>query len=42
MDGNVGLQWLENIFDAKTKEKAGGKTRVLLLDGHFTLQNRFH
>ena len=33
-DGNVGRNWLEHIFDQETKEKAGGKTRVLLLDGH--------
>ena len=33
-DGNVGRNWLEQIFDRETKEKAGGRTRVLLLDGH--------
>ncbi len=33
-DGNVGRQWLEHVFNHETKEKAGRKTRVLLLDGH--------
>ena len=33
-NGNVGRQWLEHVFDPDTKEKARGKTRVLLLDGH--------
>ncbi|KDR65049.1 hypothetical protein GALMADRAFT_82338, partial [Galerina marginata CBS 339.88] len=33
-DGNIGRQWLEQVFDAETKEKAAGQTRVLLLDGH--------
>ncbi len=26
--------WLETVFDAETKEKAAGETRVLILDGH--------
>ncbi len=26
--------WLETVFDAETREKAAGKTRVLILDGH--------
>jgi DDE superfamily endonuclease len=33
-DGNIGRNWLEQIFDHETKEKARGKPRVLLLDGH--------
>ena len=33
-DGNIGRNWLEQIFDPETKEKARGKPRVLLLDGH--------
>ncbi|GBE85902.1 DDE-domain-containing protein [Sparassis crispa] len=33
-DGELGLQWMIKDFDAHTKEKAGGRTRVLLMDGH--------
>jgi DDE superfamily endonuclease len=33
-DGKIGLQWMMKDFDAQTKEKADGRTRVLLLDGH--------
>jgi len=28
------MQWMVKNFDAQTKEKAGGRTRVLLMDGH--------
>ncbi|KAF7573540.1 hypothetical protein PtrM4_084450 [Pyrenophora tritici-repentis] len=30
----VGLAWLEQVFDRHTKEKAGNHTRLLILDGH--------
>jgi hypothetical protein len=33
-DSEISLWWLIKDFDAQTKEKAGGRTRVLLLDGH--------
>lgn len=33
-DGELALQWLEKDFDAKTKEKANGRTHILLMDGH--------
>lgn len=28
------MEWMVKDFDAQTKEKAGGRTRVLLMDGH--------
>ena len=33
-DNELGRQWLEKDFDAQTKEKAAGHTRILLVDGH--------
>lgn len=30
----MGREWLETVFDKETKAKAGGRTRVLILDGH--------
>ena len=33
-DGGIGRNWLEHVFDAETAEKAGGKPRVLIVDGH--------
>ncbi|KAF9221249.1 hypothetical protein BS17DRAFT_797243 [Gyrodon lividus] len=33
-DGELALEWLHNNFNANTKEKADGHTRVLILDGH--------
>src|SRR3954447_26177835 len=33
-DGELGLQWIIKDFDAQTREKAKGRTRVLLMDGH--------
>lgn len=33
-DGELALQWLRNDFNAKTKEKADGRTRILIVDGH--------
>ncbi|KAF5319127.1 hypothetical protein D9611_014093 [Ephemerocybe angulata] len=33
-DTKIGCNWLEHIFEPATREKAGGRTRVLLLDGH--------
>lgn len=33
-DGEIAREWLEHTFDPATKEKAGGRTRVLLMDGH--------
>ncbi|KAI1514562.1 DDE-1 domain containing protein [Pyrenophora tritici-repentis] len=37
----VGLAWLEQVFDRHTKEKAGNHTRLLILDGqgsHVTME----
>jgi hypothetical protein len=34
MDGGIGRNWLEHVFDAETVEKAGGKSRVLIVNGH--------
>ena len=34
MDGGIGQNWLEHVFDVDTAEKAGGKPRVLIVDGH--------
>ena len=33
-DGELGMLWMVKDFDGQTKEKAGGRTRVLLMDGH--------
>lgn len=33
-DSELALQWLEKDFDAKTKDKAGRHTHVLLMDSH--------
>ena len=33
-DNELGLHWMIKDFDPQTKEKAGGRTRVLLMDGH--------
>lgn len=30
----LGLDWLENVFDRYTKQKAGNRRRLLLVDGH--------
>ena len=30
----VALEWMKKDFNAATKEKADGRTRVLLMDGH--------
>jgi hypothetical protein len=40
-DSNISLQWLKRVFDPKTKERANGRPRVLILDGfgtHETLE----
>jgi hypothetical protein len=40
-DSNLSLQWLKRVFDPKTKERANGRPRVLILDGfgtHETLE----
>ena len=31
---NIGIHWLEHIFDRHTKEKAGHHRRLLIVDGH--------
>ncbi len=31
---NIGIYWLEHIFDRHTKEKAGNHRRLLIVDGH--------
>jgi hypothetical protein len=33
-NNNIGLAWLEQVFDRFTKEKAQRKYRLLILDGH--------
>ena len=33
-DSELGYEWLVKDFDAQTKDKAGGRTRVVLMDGH--------
>ena len=33
-DGKLALHWIIDNFDAVTKEKAEGQSRLLLLDGH--------
>ena len=33
-DSEIGRNWLEHVFDAETGEKAKGKPRVLIVDGH--------
>jgi hypothetical protein len=40
-DSNISLQWLKRVFDPETKERANGRSRVLILDGfgtHETLE----
>ncbi|KAF5375698.1 hypothetical protein D9615_009380 [Tricholomella constricta] len=32
-DGEIGVEWIKN-FDRQTKEKANGRRRLLLVDGH--------
>lgn len=32
-DGEIGVEWIK-IFDKQTREKANGRTRLLLVDGH--------
>jgi hypothetical protein len=33
-NNEVGLAWLERVFDRRTKKKARRKYRILILDGH--------
>jgi len=33
-NNNLALSWLKNCFEPATREKASGKTRLLLCDGH--------
>lgn len=33
-DGELALRWIMEDFEPQTRDKAAGKTRVLLLDGH--------
>ena len=33
-DNDHGFYWLTKIFDPETREKAGGKSRLLICDGH--------
>ncbi|KAJ2921055.1 hypothetical protein H1R20_g16039, partial [Candolleomyces eurysporus] len=33
-DGQIGLNWLKKVFEPQTREKAAGRTQVLLLDRH--------
>jgi hypothetical protein len=33
-DGELAVEWMVEDFDRQTKEKADGKTRVLLMDRH--------
>lgn len=33
-DSELGRSWIEKDFDALTKEKAAGRTRILIMDGH--------
>ena len=33
-DGGLALDWIQKDFDPQTREKAGGETRVLIMDGH--------
>jgi len=33
-NNQLGLAWVKGIFDRETKEKAGSKHRLLILDGH--------
>ncbi|KAJ3566294.1 hypothetical protein NP233_g7094 [Leucocoprinus birnbaumii] len=40
-DGDIGLKWLQDVFDAETREQTQSSTRVLILNGHnshYTLQ----
>ncbi|CAK5270732.1 unnamed protein product [Mycena citricolor] len=36
-DHDRGYEWLMKVFDPATKEEAAGRPRVLLLDGHVTI-----
>jgi hypothetical protein len=39
---DLGLAWLEQVFDRKTRKKAGRKWRLLIVDGHGShLTSRF-
>lgn len=31
---DLGLQWLDKVFNRHTKDKAGNRRRLLLVDGH--------
>ena len=31
---NIGLEWLQKVFEPKTRKKAAGKPRLLIVDGH--------
>lgn len=33
-DNEIGLEWLEKVFDAQTRHKSPGRKRLLILDGH--------
>ncbi|KZP06953.1 CENP-B protein, partial [Athelia psychrophila] len=33
-DNELGLKWMEHVFDPATREKANGKWRCLVLDNH--------
>jgi hypothetical protein len=33
-DGKLALEWMTKDFNAQTKEKAAGRTRILLMDRH--------
>ena len=34
INNSLGIQWLERVFDRLTRERARGRRRLLLLDGH--------
>jgi hypothetical protein len=31
---NIGFEWLTRVFDSNTRNKANGKRRALVFDGH--------
>ena len=31
---NIGFEWLTRVFDPNTRDKANGKRRALVFDGH--------
>ncbi|KLO06069.1 DDE-domain-containing protein, partial [Schizopora paradoxa] len=33
-DSELALEWLKTVFEPQTREKAAGKLRVIILDGH--------